>query len=321
RAGVGGERPRRARRARSRGRVAGGRAERRGGARADGACGGGGPRARGGGGGVGASRARGARGRAGPGPRRRLPQRRGGARRRRRRRGPRGRGGVRRGGDRLGRGTRGARAADRVHGRGPGGGGAVILEAILAHKRAEIAARRAAVPEAALRARPTWAEPRRGFRAALARAPVPVVIAECKRASPSRGLIRVDYDPAAHALSYARGGAAALSVLTDERFFQGSLEHLAAVRAACTLPCLRKDFLVDPYQVAEARAWGADAVLLIAAGCPPALGAKLLAAAAALELDVLVEVHDEAELAWALEAGTTLVGINNRDLRTFRTTL
>ncbi len=197
----------------------------------------------------------------------------------------------------------------------------MILEAILAHKRAEIAARRAAVPEAALRARPTWAEPRRGFRAALARAPVPVVIAECKRASPSRGLIRVDYDPAAHALSYARGGAAALSVLTDEHFFQGSLGHLAAARAACTLPCLRKDFLVDPYQVAEARAWGADAVLLIAAGCPPALGASLLAAAAALELDVLVEVHDEAELAWALEAGATLVGINNRDLRTFRTTL
>jgi len=197
----------------------------------------------------------------------------------------------------------------------------VILEAILAHKRAETAARRAAVPEAALRARPTWTEPRRGFRAALARAAAPVVIAECKRASPSRGVIRADYDPAAHALSYARGGAAALSVLTDERFFQGSLAHLAAARAACTLPCLRKDFLVDPYQVVEARAWGADAVLLVAAGCPPALGASLLATAAALELDVLVEVHDEAELAWAVEAGATLVGINNRDLRTFRTSL
>jgi indole-3-glycerol phosphate synthase len=197
----------------------------------------------------------------------------------------------------------------------------MILDEILAHKRAEVAARRAAVPEARLRTRSTWAEPRRGFRAALADAPAPAVIAECKRASPSRGLIRADYDPAAHAQCYARAGAAALSVLTDERFFQGSLEHLAAARRACALPCLRKDFLVDPYQVAEARAWGADAVLLIVAGCPPALGRALLAAAGALDLDVLVEVHDEAELGWAVEAGATLVGINNRDLRTFRTTL
>lgn len=197
----------------------------------------------------------------------------------------------------------------------------MILDAILAHKRAEVAARRQKAPEAALRERRSWAEPRRGFRAAIARAQAPAVIAECKRASPSRGVIRADYDPAAHARGYARAGAAALSVLTDERFFQGALEHLAAARAACALPCLRKDFLVDPYQVAEARAWGADAVLVVVAGCPPALGAALLAAAAELDLDALVEVHDEAELAWAAGAGATLIGINNRDLTTFRTTL
>jgi indole-3-glycerol phosphate synthase len=134
-------------------------------------------------------------------------------------------------------------------------------------------------------------------------------------------VIREQYDPPAHAKSYQAAGATALSILTDERFFGGALEHLAAVRAATTLPCLRKDFLVDPYQVDEARAWGADAVLVIAAACTPELGGVLLAAAAAAGLDVLVEVHSEAELAWASGAGARLIGVNNRDLSTFVTTL
>jgi len=197
----------------------------------------------------------------------------------------------------------------------------MILEQILAHKREEVAARRRAEPVAALADRPLYHEPRRGFRAALARTRPPAVIAELKRASPSRGVIRADYDPAAHARSYAGGGATALSVLTDERFFGGALPHLAAARAASGLACLRKDFLVDPYQLDEARAWGADAVLLIVAACAPAEGRALLAAAAERGLDVLVEVHDERELAWAADAGATLVGINNRDLATFAVSL
>jgi indole-3-glycerol phosphate synthase len=147
------------------------------------------------------------------------------------------------------------------------------------------------------------------------------VIAELKRASPSKGVIRTHYDPPAHAKSYQAAGATALSVLTDERYFQGHLDHLATVRGMVTLPCLRKDFLVDPYQVDEARAYGADAVLLIAAAGSPTLRVELLATARAAELDVLVEVHDERELEWALAAGASLVGINNRDLATFVTTL
>lgn len=197
----------------------------------------------------------------------------------------------------------------------------MILDDILAAKRREVAARRATTPSAALRERPLYHEPRRGFRARLAAVPPPAVIAECKRASPSRGLLRRDYDPAALAAAYEAAGAAALSVLTDEPFFQGTLEHLAAARAACRIPCLRKDFLVDPWQVEEARAWGADAVLVIAAACSPGLGEELMAAASAAGMDALVEVHEERELAWALAAGATLVGVNNRDLSTFLTDL
>ena len=196
-----------------------------------------------------------------------------------------------------------------------------MLDTIVAHKRAEVGARRRAVPPEALRDRPLHAEPRRGMRAALARNAPRGVIAELKRASPSRGTIRTDYDVPALARAYAAAGATALSVLTDERFFHGALEHLAAARAATALPCLRKDFLVDPYQVEEARAWGADAVLLIAAALAPEEGASLLAVAAESGLDVLVEVHGEAELAWALAAGATFVGINNRDLATFAVSL
>jgi indole-3-glycerol phosphate synthase len=197
----------------------------------------------------------------------------------------------------------------------------VILDDILAHKVDEVSARKRATARTALRDRALYHEPRRGFRAALAAHGAPAVIAELKRASPSKGVIRTHYDPPSHAKSYATAGAAALSVLTDERFFQGHLDHLATVRGVVGLPCLRKDFLVDPYQVDEARAYGADAVLLIAAAGSPALRVELLAAAGAAGLDVLVEVHDERELEWALAAGATLVGVNNRDLATFVTTL
>jgi len=197
----------------------------------------------------------------------------------------------------------------------------MILDDILAHKRDEVAHRRQAVSASALRDQPLYHETRRGFRAALERAQAPAVIAELKRASPSRGVIRANYEPVAHARSYAAAGATCCSVLTDERFFQGSLDHLRAVRAAVALPCLRKDFLVDPYQVDEARAAGADAVLVIAAAGMRPLGEELLAAAETAGLDVLVEVHDERELEWANAVGARLIGINNRDLTTFVTSL
>ncbi len=197
----------------------------------------------------------------------------------------------------------------------------MILDDILAHKCDEVAERKRARPVAALRDAPLYGEARRGFRTALAAGPAPAAIAEVKRASPSRGVIRTHFDPPAHARAYEAAGAAALSVLTDERFFQGHLDHLAAVRAVVALPCLRKDFLVDPYQVDEARAFGADAVLVIAAAGSAALRGELLAAAREAGLDVLVEVHDERELEWALAVGATLVGVNNRDLATFVTSL
>ncbi len=197
----------------------------------------------------------------------------------------------------------------------------MILDDIVAHKRTEVATARRDVPLSALRDAPLYAEARRGFRAALARTRPPAVIAEVKRASPSRGVIREAFDPPAHARAYEAAGASAISVLTDTRFFQGAAAHLIAVRAAATLPLLRKDFLVDPYQVEEARAWGADAVLVIASIGDPALRADLLAAAVAAGLDVLVEVHDERELAWAVDAGATVLGINNRDPTTFTTSL
>jgi indole-3-glycerol phosphate synthase len=197
-----------------------------------------------------------------------------------------------------------------------------VLDRILDGKREEVAAAMEREPADALAARAAaCAEPTRGFRAALAGGERPRVIAELKRRSPSKGEIRPDFDPLACAKSYADGGAAALSVLTDERWFGGHLSYLEAVRRAVSLPLLRKDFLIDAYQVDEARVAGADAVLLIARALPgPALGA-LRARAAALGLDALVEVHDEAEVEAALAAGADLVGINNRDLATFETDL
>jgi indole-3-glycerol phosphate synthase len=191
-----------------------------------------------------------------------------------------------------------------------------ILERILAAKRAEVAAARKRLPEIAIENAP----PVRDFVAVL-RAKRPAVIAEIKRASPSKGLLRKDFDPAAIASSYAAGGAACLSVLTDREFFQGAPEHLAAARAACALPALRKDFVIDPYQVFESRALGADCVLLIAACLEDAQMRILENLAHGLGMAVLVEVHDAAELERALRLDTPLIGVNNRNLRSFETRL
>jgi indole-3-glycerol phosphate synthase len=197
-----------------------------------------------------------------------------------------------------------------------------ILDEILAHKRTEVAAAKERLGPGALAARAeAYTEPLRGFRSALERAPAPAVIAEVKRRSPSKGEIRPDFEPVGCARAYARGGAAALSVLTDERYFGGHLDFLAPIRRAVPLPLLRKDFTIDAYQVDEARVAGADAVLLIVAALEPARLAALRERAAALGLDALVEVHDERELDQALAAGADLVGVNNRDLRTFVTDL
>jgi len=197
----------------------------------------------------------------------------------------------------------------------------VILDDIIDAKRDEVAKAKASVPESTLRARDGFSESRRGFRRAISTTAGPAIIAEIKRASPSRGTLREDFRPAEHARDYQASGAACLSVLTDGRFFGGCLGDLAAARVACSLPVLRKDFLVDPYQVLEARAWGGDAVLLIAAALETGLLADLRSSAEEHGLDVLVEVHDAAELERALRVGADLVGINNRNLATFETTL
>ena len=200
-----------------------------------------------------------------------------------------------------------------------------ILREILQHKReVEVPARQKRVSLAQIRERALKSPRPRGFNAAIQRriaAGQAAVIAECKKASPSRGVIRADYHPAAIARSYAQHGAACLSVLTDERYFQGSEEHLRAARAACGLPVLRKDFMVDPYQIYEARAMGADCILLIAAALDDAQLRELAELAQSLQLDILVEIHDREELERALTLRTPLIGINNRNLRTFEVSL
>jgi len=196
----------------------------------------------------------------------------------------------------------------------------MILDDIVRDRRADLARTRAAVPLAALQQRPLFAAPRRDFAAALA-ARSRAIIAEVKKASPSRGVIRADFDPVAIASAYDAAGAAAISVLTEERYFQGHLDYLERIRAHVAAPLLRKDFVVDPYQLYEARAYGADAALLIVAILDDGALRELLFLAEELNLTPLVEVHDEGELQRALAAGATLVGINNRDLRTFHTTL
>ncbi|MCG6933615.1 MAG: indole-3-glycerol phosphate synthase TrpC [Gallionella sp.] len=199
-----------------------------------------------------------------------------------------------------------------------------ILNKILAVKEQEVAAAQAFKPLAAVRAEAEQAGAARGFVAAIRgkiSAGRAAVIAEIKKASPSKGVLRADFRPAEIAASYALHGAACLSVLTDEQFFQGSAECLQQARAACALPVLRKDFIVDEYQIYQARAMGADAILLIAAALDVAQMQAFEALAHNLGMAVLVEVHDGAELNAALQLATPLIGVNNRNLRTFEVSL
>lgn len=196
-------------------------------------------------------------------------------------------------------------------------GGPDVLAAILGATRRIVEDRRARLPSAELERRASLVPDKRGvFSAALTLEPGPRVIAECKRRSPSRGVLRAAYDPASLASQYAAAGAVAISVLTEPTFFDGDPLHLIAVRAAVSVPILRKDFILDEYQLLESRAWGADAVLLIVAALDEMELRRLMAASAALGLDALVEVHTRRELDRAVGAGARLVGVNNRNLRT-----
>lgn len=199
-----------------------------------------------------------------------------------------------------------------------------ILQKILQTKQEEITTRSANVSAKQLSVLAEQADPVRGFLNAMREriaAGDPAIIAEVKKASPSKGIIRADFDPPSIAQSYAQGGAACLSVLTDAQYFQGHERYLQAARAACDLPVIRKDFIVDPYQVYEARSIGADCILLIVAALEDQQMAALYQLATELGMDVLIEVHDQAEMERALRLDAPLVGINNRNLRTFETSL
>ncbi|WP_313009628.1 indole-3-glycerol phosphate synthase TrpC [Brevundimonas vesicularis] len=200
-----------------------------------------------------------------------------------------------------------------------------VLDRIAAYKREDVAARKAATSQDAIEALARAASTPRGFRAALERVGEetgrPALIAEIKKASPSKGLIRPDFDPPALARAYEAGGAACLSVLTDGPSFEGDDAYLGQAREAVALPCLRKDFLVDPWQVAESRALGADCILIILAMIDDSLAAELLSEAERFGMDALIETHDEEEMARACALGGDLVGVNNRSLRTFEVDL
>ena len=195
-----------------------------------------------------------------------------------------------------------------------------ILARIAAYKRVEVDGRKARTPQGAIEAEALRASPTRGFRRALEAAHAPgrlALIAEIKQRSPSRGLIRSDFQPIELAKAYEAGGAACLSVLTDEPSFGGAEAYLEGARAAVALPCLRKDFMLDPWQIAESRALGSDCILVILAMVDDGLAAELLAEASRFGMDALVETHDAAEMDRAGRLGATLIGVNNRDLRTF----
>ena len=199
-----------------------------------------------------------------------------------------------------------------------------ILDEIAAYKREEVVASKSVVSLAEIEARAQLAEPPRGFLGALNKARDERrfgLIAELKKASPSKGLIRADFDPPTLARAYERGGATCISVLTDGPSFQGSLEYLKQARSATNLPVLRKDFMIDPYQIVESRAWGADCILIIMAMLDDSAARSLLAVAKQWNMDALVEVHDRVELERALAIGAEMVGINNRDLNSFETDL
>lgn len=196
-----------------------------------------------------------------------------------------------------------------------------VLERIVAYKRDEVASRKKALPHTELEAAIRKHTQPRGFKRALRNADGPALIAEIKKASPSKGLIRQDFDPPALAEDYADGGATCLSVLTDAPSFQGHEDFLIAARKACVLPVLRKDFMIDEWQVAESRAIGADAILIIMAAVDDGLASNLHDTAEAFGMDALVEVHDEREMTRALRMGFKLIGVNNRSLATFETDL
>jgi indole-3-glycerol phosphate synthase len=197
---------------------------------------------------------------------------------------------------------------------------AEFLADIVEHVRAVVEQRQRQTPPEALHDRALYHEPTKGLARSLS-GDTRRIIAEVKRSSPSKGLIRADFNPVVIARDYAAHGASAISVLTEEHFFQGSLAYLEEIKAAVAVPLLRKDFIIDPYQLVEARSYGADAILLIAALLDPRLMRDLREQATALSLDTLVEVHNEEELDGALEAGADIIGINNRDLKTFKVSL